>query len=105
MASVIHIDSAEIVIRAARESDGRELARIAGRDTGAMPEGPILVAQVGSDIRAAISLNDGHAVADPFHRTAELVEMLRIRAGAVAASRRPAQIRRRRRRPALRSAA
>ncbi len=34
-------------------------------------------------MRAAISLGDGTVVADPFHRTAELVEMLRIRLGAV----------------------
>jgi hypothetical protein len=75
----------EIRIRVAREDDLAEVTRVAGRDTSLPPAWPILVAEVGSDIRAAISLTDGEVVADPFHRTAELVEMLRIRAGGAAA--------------------
>lgn len=82
MTHVTHIDSAEITIRAARAEDMGEVARVAGRDTGDLPAGPLLVAKVGSDVRAAISLSDGAVIADPFHRTAELVEMLKIRAGA-----------------------
>ena len=58
------------------------VARVAGRDTESLPAGPLLVAKVGSDVRAAISLADGTVIADPFHRTAELVEMLKIRTGA-----------------------
>jgi len=87
MSQVTHIDSSEITIRAARAEDMSEIARVAGRDTGDLPAGPVLVAKVGSDVRAAISLTDGAVIADPFHRTAELVQMLRIRAGAVARSR------------------
>ncbi len=83
MSHVTHIDSAEIIIRAARTEDMGEVARVAGRDTGELPAGPLLVAMVGHDVRAAISLEDGTVIADPFHRTAELVQMLRIRAGAV----------------------
>ena len=56
------------------------VARVAGRDTHELPAWPLLVAKVGSDVRAAISLTDGTVIADPFHRTAELVAMLRIRA-------------------------
>jgi hypothetical protein len=82
MSHVTHIDSSEITIRAARAEDKSELARVAGRDTEAMPADPLLVAKVGSDVRAAISLTDGSVIADPFHRTAELVEMLKIRGGA-----------------------
>ncbi len=77
---------AEIRIRAAHESDLAAVARVAGRDTHEPPAGPILLAEVGSDIRAAISLTDGEIVADPFHRTDELVAMLRIRAREAAAS-------------------
>jgi hypothetical protein len=79
----------EITIRTAREDDLAAISRVAGRDTNAPPAWPILVAEVGADIRAAISLTDGEVVADPFHRTAEIVEMLRIRARA-AGTHRPA---------------
>jgi hypothetical protein len=82
MSNVTHIESTEITIRAARAEDVREIARVAGRDTHELPEGALLVAKVGSDVRAAISLEDGTIIADPFHRTAELVAMLKIRAGA-----------------------
>ena len=88
MSHVTHIDSTEIVIRAARDEDMGEVARVAGRDTGDLPGGPILVAKVGTDVRAAISLEDGAVIADPFHRTAELVQMLKIRAGSVSRARR-----------------
>ena len=79
--------SPEIRIRVAHEADLAAVTRVAGRDTRRPPAWPILVAEVGPEIRAAISLTDGEVVADPFHRTAELVEMLRIRAGEAGAAR------------------
>ena len=72
--------TSEIRIRAADEQDLTAISRVAGRDSTLLPGGPFLVAEVGDDVRAAISLGDGTVVADPFHRTAELVAMLRIRA-------------------------
>ncbi len=87
MSHVTHIDATEITIRAARAEDMSEIARVAGRDTHELPAGPLLMAMAGDRVRAAISLTDGSFVADPFHRTTELVEMLRIRAGAVRDSR------------------
>lgn len=83
MSNVTHSEPAEIIIRAARSEDMGEIARVAGRDTHELPAQPLLVAKVGEDVRAAISLSDGAFVADPFHRTSELVQMLKIRAGAV----------------------
>lgn len=74
-----------ITIRTATEADRQAIARIAGRDTATSPTGRVLVATVGTEVRAAVSLEDGSIVADPFHRTAELVAMLRIRAGAARA--------------------
>lgn len=88
MSNVTHIDSAEITIRTARAEDRTDLARVAARDTHELPEGKLLVAKVGSDVRAAISLEDGTIIADPFHRTAELVAMLKIRVAAVHGARR-----------------
>jgi hypothetical protein len=78
--------SPEIRIRVAHEDDLSSIARVAGRDTSQSPAWPILVAEVGSEIRAAISLTDGEVVADPFHRTAELVDMLKIRASGASAA-------------------
>lgn len=79
--------ASQINIRVATSADRRQLARIAGRDTASVPAGRLLVAAIGDEVRAAISLDDGSAIADPFHRTAELVTMLRIRANAANGSR------------------
>ena len=87
MSNVTHTNSAEIIIRAATAEDAREIARVAGRDTHELPVGPLLVATVGDRVRAAISLSDGTFVADPFHPTSELVQMLKIRVGAVDSAR------------------
>lgn len=78
--------SSEIRIRAAREADLAAVAQVTGRDTHEPLAWPVLVAEVGSHVRAAISLTDGEVVADPFHRTDELVAMLRIRAREAAGS-------------------
>ena len=75
----------DITIRLALPADRAGLHRLAGRDGASLPAEPVLVADVGGSLRAAMSLADGAVVADPFHRTAELVEMLRIRARGVAA--------------------
>jgi hypothetical protein len=45
-----------------------------------MPAQPILVAEVDGELRAALSMVDGAVIADPFHRTAPLVELLAARA-------------------------
>ena len=67
-------------IRLANPSDLPGLRRVAGRDSRPLPEGELLVAVVGGDVRAALSLRSGEWVADPFHPTASLVELLQIRA-------------------------
>lgn len=76
-------ENSDITIRAATPADTDALVRVAGRDAGELPQGPMLVAEVAGDVRAAIDLHDGMVIADPFHRTVELVEMLRIRSGSV----------------------
>jgi hypothetical protein len=69
-----------ISIRAAIGSDDAELVRLAERDSTVVPREPLLVAEVGGALRAAISLADGATIADPFHPTADLVSLLRARA-------------------------
>jgi hypothetical protein len=82
---------ASIVIRPDRPEDRRALARLAGLDSASVPRSPLLLAEAGGELRAAMSLADGAAIADPFHRTASLVSLLTIRAeqlrGEPAASR------------------
>ena len=69
-----------ITITQSTEADNQELWRLAALDDRRAPRGPALLAYVDGELRAAVGLLDGHAVADPFHPTAELVEMLRFQA-------------------------
>jgi hypothetical protein len=69
-----------IVIRPNRPDDDRALARLAGLDSAAMPAEPLLVAEASGELRAALSMRDGAVIADPFHRTAQLVTLLQTRA-------------------------
>jgi hypothetical protein len=71
----------EILIRYARPDDQRALERLAGRDSQPLPDGELLVAETGGEIRAALPLNGRRPVADPFHPTAELVRLLEVRRG------------------------
>jgi hypothetical protein len=41
----------------------------------------MVVAEVADEVRAAYSIREGRAIADPFHRTMELVALLELRAG------------------------
>ena len=75
-----HTATPTISIRAATSSDARSLMRLAALDSAPVPLGPVLLAEVDGEAQAAIALRDGHVVADPFHRTAELVSLLRLRA-------------------------
>ena len=43
--------------------------------------GDVLVAYAGGDVRAALSVDSGRAVADPFYPSAELVDLLHAAAG------------------------
>jgi hypothetical protein len=69
-----------IVIRVARPTDATELRRLAQRDSAEPPASPALVAEVGGRIRAALGLDGGTTIADPFESTAAPVELLRLRA-------------------------
>lgn len=73
-----------IQIRAAQASDGPVLTRLAALDSAAVPFGPVLLAEVDGEVRAALALRDGAVIADPFARTAELVQLLKVHASTVA---------------------
>lgn len=71
----------DILIRRSRAADSGALERLARLDDRRLPRGELLVAEVAGEIRAAVSLDDGAVVADPWLRTADLVELLRLSAG------------------------
>jgi hypothetical protein len=78
--------SHNIVIRHSVAEDVRTLAGLAALDSRPELTGPALLAEVDGVTRAALDLHDGSVAADPFARTAELVELLRVRARAIAAA-------------------
>ncbi len=69
-----------VTIRFAFPDDERALARLAALDSAGVPATPLLLAEVGGELRAAFSLSDGVVIADPFHFTEELIVLLRARA-------------------------
>jgi hypothetical protein len=66
-----------ITIRRSTTGDRAAVARVAALDSGRAPEGDAMLAFVGGELRAVLPLDGGRPLADPFHRTAELVELLR----------------------------
>ncbi len=69
-----------VLIRAARGSDGPALRRLAELDSRPLPQGELLVAEADDEVVAALSVNTGAKVSDPFRRTADLVDLLAYRA-------------------------
>ena len=66
-----------LTIRMAVSADAEALRRLAQLDSAPPPEPvPMLVAEVGGELRAALPLAGGRAIADPFRWTVELVAML-----------------------------
>ena len=64
--------------------DDEMIGRLAALDDSTVPATSILVALVDGQALAALSLTDDKAIADPFHRTAYLVDLLRARAHQLA---------------------
>jgi hypothetical protein len=87
-------DSA-VVIRRASEADEPVLARLAALDSALPLRGEALVAFVDGEPWAAVSLEDGRVVADPFRPSAGAVELLRVRARHLGTSRLPPRATRR----------
>ena len=77
----------EIIIRASTKADLPEVAQLAALDSRRAPAGDVLLAYVDHELRAAVDLDSGDAVADPFHHTADLVELLQARVELVSPQR------------------
>ena len=76
-----------VVVRLAGPADAAELRRLEELEGRSVPPGPALVVEQGGAVHAVLPLDDSAAIADPFRRTAEMVELLlaerrRMRRGA-----------------------
>src|SRR5436309_2291161 len=70
----------DITIRLAGADDAHALSRLAVLDSARAPAGDVLVAELRGELLAALPLDGGRAIADPFHPTADLVALLELRA-------------------------
>jgi hypothetical protein len=73
-------------IREATAADQPALGTLALLDSRPRPRGRALVAVVDGRIEAALAVDSGRAIADPFERTAELVSLLETRAAQLRAA-------------------
>ena len=69
-----------VLVRPARPVDADELAVLAALDSAPRLTGDVLMAVVGGEAAAAMSLDTGAVVANPFVPTAPLVDLLRTAA-------------------------
>jgi hypothetical protein len=67
-----------ITIRPAYADDELALHRLAELDSAdLLPQSPLLIAEADGELRVALSLSDGTAIADPFFPTAAIVALMR----------------------------
>ena len=73
----------QLTIRPAYADDELALYRLAALDSAAdLPPMPLLLAEVDGELRVALSLRDGSAIADPFFPTADVISLLRAHSAA-----------------------
>jgi hypothetical protein len=69
----------QLTIRLATPDDARALRLLAELDSSGPLTGHVLVAELGGVPAAAVALDSGSVIADPFQHTAEAVRLLRLR--------------------------
>ena len=74
-----------LTIRRATAADDFAVRHLAALDSAFPPTGDVLLAEMGDELWAALSVDTGHAVADPFRPSGDLVDLLRFRAERVTA--------------------
>ncbi len=74
---------ADLVVRYARPDEADAVAELAQLDSSPAPRGTVIVADVQGELWAAVSVDDGHAVANPFRPSGELTFALLERAREV----------------------
>jgi hypothetical protein len=69
-----------LTIRTATDTDTAAVFRLATLDSSDPPTGEVLLAEMDDELWAALAVDTGTAVADPFRPSGELVDLLRFRA-------------------------
>jgi hypothetical protein len=72
--------AAHLTLRHATAADADALVRLAALDSSRVPSGELLVGELDGSVVAALSVDTGAVIADPFEHTAVIVESLRVRA-------------------------
>jgi hypothetical protein len=93
--------TAPLVLRPATSVDTADLQRLAVLDSASPLTGEVMLAYAAGEVRAAVSLETGRSIADPFYPSLELLPLLRAAAGGRAPRRRSLRRRARATRPAL----
>ena len=75
--------TSEITVRLADYTDARALLDLAALDSAQVPAGDLVVAESDGEIVAAMPLDGGSPIADPFRGTALIVQMLELRAAQI----------------------
>lgn len=74
------MNSTPLTIRPASASDATAIERLAALDSASAPPGSMLLAEVGDELWAAVEIEGGGTIADPFRPSGDLVELLHLRA-------------------------
>jgi hypothetical protein len=70
-----------VTIRRADSAEWDAIDRLAQRDSAPPPpRDEMLVAEIDGEMRAAVAVRNGYAVADPFASSGDLLDLLRTRA-------------------------
>jgi hypothetical protein len=75
-----------ITIRPLGEDDVDAVERLAELDERPVPAGPLLLAEIEGTVEAAVALEGGEAIANPFVSSAEIVSLLELRADQLRAA-------------------
>ncbi len=73
-----------VLVRRATGRDAGRIRTLALLDDRRLSDGPHIVAELCGEVVAAISLSSGQVVADPFRRTRDAADLLRMRAAQIA---------------------
>ena len=79
--------TASLTIRHATASDEADLIRLAALDSSRVPSGELLVAEIDGNLVAALSVDTGATIADPFEHAAAVVDSMRAQVRARRAAR------------------
>jgi hypothetical protein len=82
-----------ITIRHSVDGDRQRVLELSQLDARPAPTGDLLVAEVGGKLWAAVAIDDGAAVSDPFQPSGEVVWLLQMRAEQERAMRAPGTLR------------